>query len=251
MRGEHELGLKSANSQLVLEGEYTIVNEGNETAWKVQPVIRFDQFSWQGQEKNIPAGESASWPVNDSLKLEKVLPGAYIFQVEKRYQDQNGFQFAAPDLVALQFQQKVAAFIDMQVQVFSSDHQLFNVTYTLKNPSTQDLKVFLQFLLPKELELQSEIAPVELPALGEVQGHFQFRNLRGPLGSQYVAFLIGDWMQNGERQSQSTYALFQIEKKPDQRWAPERKFWVWLCWSLILGLIGMWIFWIRPLHRLK
>ena len=128
----------------------------------------------------------------------------------------------------------------------------YTIDYTLKNLTDKLMKVRLHPVLPAEMNLQSQVSPVEIPANGEVTSSFSFQNVKGLPGSQYVVFLGAEWAESGKRRSHFAYATISVPKKESPlSWNSDLVFAAWWTWALFLSFIFMWIYWIRPLKKLN
>ncbi|MEZ0392159.1 MAG: hypothetical protein ACAH59_08095 [Pseudobdellovibrionaceae bacterium] len=264
MANTSSLQLSEKKSGLVLAGTYTIFNQGDETARSVFPSFRLDRFQWSGEAQNLGAGEQFTWSLNQIIPLEQLclsvspecpvaLPvhGHYLVKIHKHYQDLNGYAFEVPDILELNLNGKSQTPLNLRLQISTEDQKNFAASYNLKNPFEERISFAIQLHLPKEMRLESSIPPVEVPSEGELQGSFQFENVKGLPGSEYIRVLSAEWAYQGKRSGQWAYNAFKIQRKsPARHWSLDQTFWAWWSWSLFLGLILMWIFWIRPLRRL-
>jgi len=265
MRGEPSVSLSQTGNNLFLKGEYSIYNEGDETAWQVFPVLGMDQFRWLGPAQNISPGQSYTWKVNtpiseaelcnqvsDRCLVELPLRGNFSVRVEKHYQDQNGFKFVVPDVFFIPLQPKTFSTVHLTLEINSEQSGVYEGRYSIENPHAENLRLSVSPLLPEEVRLITPLVPIEIQGGGKVQGSFQFKNERGLPGSQYVAILIADWSQGGERNSQIASSVFYVPKLLDSgKWSFKFLFWFWFSLTLSLGLIGMWAYWIRPLRKIS
>lgn len=264
IQGEPSIQLIENDKRLHLSGEYSISNGGDEIAYHVFPVLGVDRYRWTGSAHNIGPGETHSWKIEDDvhssklcfergLDCQEALPakGRFLIRVEKHYQDQNGFQFVVPDAFIISHHPKTEPRLEMKIEVQAEKKDIFTVSYFLENLGSDDFRISLRPLLPQEVKLITAKVPLEIKPSSKLQGHFQFVNKRGLPGSQYIAFLVAEWAQGSERQSLIRYESFKIPSATSQRASSSRfVFWVWLLLGTFLGLIGMWIFWIRPIQKM-
>lgn len=265
MRGEPKVELVDAGDHMVLKGEYAIHNEGDETAWQVFPVLGIDQYRWIGTGKNINPGQGFVWVLNERIstndlcqepkpgcQVELPSKGNFAVKVEKHYQDQNSYQFVVPDVFFVPVKANLFSSLNMNMEIVAQGGELFEARYNLENPNSYPVKAAVTPLLPLEVRPLSTPVPVEIPANGQVSGIFQFENQKGLPGSHYLAILTAEWAHEGHRNSQYVSGGFQIPKSsPAKKLSVHAMLWIWFGLGMFLGLMAMWIFWIRPLKKLS
>lgn len=269
MLGQPQLEIQQENQKLVLKGEYRIVNDGDEEALQVYPELQIDQFHWQGTPENLKPQQGANWQISEEIKplcqnqSEKCLlalpsQGEFLVKVQKHYQDLNAYHFVVPDLFTIHSSKSpgISEVIktELRIKPPAPGEAIYQAEYTVRNHSGQKVKVLLTPLFPQEVQLHNEALMVEIPADGQIEGSFEFENSKGLPNSNYVGMLAAEWAEGNKRQSEFAYSAFQIgaaEKPVVAHWTADQIFWAWWLWSLALGMIAMWAFWIRPLKKIR
>ncbi len=255
--GKPSIRLEKLNQNLQLVGEYQIKNQGDETARNVYPEIHVDQFSWHGDPVMLDAGATYVWKISQTIASQQLdLPplGRFALIIFHHYEDLNAYPFEIPSVHLLSVGASPAVkepLVQLQVQAVSG--VLYSAQYTVTNPTGDKFHFLPMYVIPREMEMRSPEIPLEVPSGGEMVGSFLFENKKGLVGSNYHAFLVLRWIENGQRQATMTGANFRIEKNqtPRHSWNPQQIFWAWWFWITACGLIGMWAFWIRPLRKLR
>jgi hypothetical protein len=253
--GEPTLALVPSGDGLKLFGEYEIQNQGDETARDVFPEFNIDQFTWSGEPQAIEAGGKVTWKVSQKIlksALELPLRGKFALAIYHHYADLNGYPFVIPSvqMINVGVVDEVVR-PDVEMKIVSKGAGQYSANLKIRNPSAQKIKIWPQYLLPREMELRSPAVPLEVAAQAVLETSFLFQNQRGLPGSSYQAFSVLQWVENGRRQAVQATAYFKIgrQNKPQNGWSAESIFWGVLIWLLGAGLIAMWVFWIRPLRK--
>ncbi len=253
--GESDLHLYKHARGLLIAGEYRLQNHGDEIAREVFPEISIDQYRWHGEPHLLQAGETATWKISELIPASQlVLPntGRFPMVIYHHYQDLNAYPFAVPKVELTTIKEKEMGerpTVKMKIEPLGATE--FTAHLQIANPTAEILKMLPIYFLPKEMELISAEVPLEVPAGQEMAVSFQFANRKGLPGSSYQAFAVLQWIEKGQRQATFGADVFRIEKnqKGSRAWGLDAQFVAWLLWSLALGLIGMWAFWIRPLRK--
>lgn len=259
MQSSQNLKFENADSGLILKGQYIIDNQGDETAKNVFPVLQVDNFKWTGEPRDIDPGEKFAWSLSEEIPnslLKGPSKGLFLISVQKYYQDYNGYQFQIPDLFQIAHNSENASSVNLAILVQSESSEKFDVGYEIGNPNAEDLEIHLTSYLPGEVEMTSELKPVQVPAQSQLLGNFEFRNKSALPGSKYVALLGAEWKNSTERFSQFAFASFEIPAsvaggQGQYLKETDRQFLSWWMWAMSFGLILMWIFWVRPLSKFQ
>jgi hypothetical protein len=252
---EPNLRLEKQAQGLLLSGQFSIENKGTELARDVYPELKLDQFSWVGEKRILQAGEKFTWEISETIlrkQLEEPLSGEFVLQIMDHYQDFNGYSFAIPNATILSLDTKTDSESNvptMELKIESTAVNQFSGQIQIFNPASSPQSYQISYLLPQEVEMVTPQVPVEVPAGGELSTNFQFENRKGLIGSNYQAFVVLQWVSENQRRALIKTAPFRIEKV-STKWSLEQSFWAWWVWGLAVGLIFMWVFWIRPLRRL-
>jgi hypothetical protein len=264
MVSEPHLEIQSQGDQILLTGDFQILNEGDENSLEVSPELKIDNYTWKGKSQDLAANQGARWELREKVPLcTRVGPdcpialpsrGQFLVRILKNYQDQNSYAFAVPDVVIQSSKESSESWpmtLQMDLKTALSATGEYTIDYTLKNLTGKQMKVNVRPVLPAEMKLQSAISPIEIPSNGEVTSSFTFQNIKGLPGSQYVVFLGAEWVEEGARRSNFAYTMVSVpQKESSLSWSADRIFTIWWIWFSFLTLIFMWIFWIRPLKKL-
>ncbi len=255
--GTSQLDLDAKGSGLILQGEYRITNQGDEAARDVFPEFQLDRFHWQGEPKLLQAGETAVWRPYETIQksqLTLAARGRFALSIFHHYSDMNGYSFAIPavELLSLSDQAMPADLPSATMKIEAIESGQYSANLKIKNPGSQALKLRPLYLLPKEVELTTAVVPLEIAAGGELESSVLFQNQKGLNGSTYQAYVALQWNEGDERRAVTAVTSFRIDKNLNSKskWNPDQRFWAWWLWALFVGLICMWIFWIRPLKRM-
>lgn len=262
---EANLQLERKGSEVELVGTYSMHNQGDDFAKDVWPEFQLDQYQWRGGSQSLPAGEKFTWEIRELIPQEQFclqvsdhcpvalpLRGQFLLSVQKHYQDPNGYIFVVPDFEILSMGSGESdPYLKLSLMVQKENAVEFMGHYGIQNQSDPNLQVQIQWLLPKEVESLTQPSPFEVPGKGEVSGSFQFQNRSGLPGSTYVAILTAAWEQDGARLALAEVSKFEIEshKVVQPFFKQDRKILSWILWFTMVGLILMWLFWIRPLRK--
>jgi hypothetical protein len=255
--GEPHLSLKKHGTDLQIIGDYQIQNKGDEVARAVYPEINLDNFTFSGDPENLEAGEKKTWKISEIISHDKLIyppQGRFAVVIYNHYQDMNGYPFGVPAIDSISLDElAVSQMPDLKLEIKSLEANQYEGRIHLSNPSASLRKFFPLYVLPREVQLSVPEAPLEVPPQGNLETSFYFLNRKGLTGSTYQAFSVLTWIEQGQRQVLFAHGGFKVEKAQTARqiWSLEKTFWAWSVWFLILGLIGMWAFWIRPLRRFQ
>ncbi|MGZ5278763.1 MAG: hypothetical protein ACXWC9_02400 [Pseudobdellovibrionaceae bacterium] len=253
--GTSKLNLQKTSQGLLLSGEYQIENKGDEAARNVYPEINLDRFQWRGTPNLLQSGASYSWKVSQIISKDQLsLPdeGRFVVSIFNSYEDLNGYPFAIPAIELFSVNEKLEKSLpQLSLQIDALSSKQYSAQVSVTNPAKESLKLLPLYILPREMDLKTLEIPLEIPAGGELSTSFLFENRTGLVGSQYHAFLILRWIEHGQRQAAVASTGFKVEKPPRRQGGlvTQQSFWAWWLWGLSLGLIWMWVFWVRPLRK--
>lgn len=264
---ESNIELDQKGRSFELRGTYTIQNQGNEGAKQVWPEFRLDKYHLRGSARDLEPGESHTWEFKERftdrelcLQASSQCPlgfpakGQFLIRVFKNYQDQNGYLFSIPEvLITASPHEKDTNQLDMTLRLAPARAKEFEAEISFKNESNQDLKVLSSWMLPREVDVLTDPRVLEVPTHQSVAGKFSFRNRSALPGSSYVAIAIAEWTEGDERKASFQVKPFQVEKAEGmvRLLKKDKAVWAWTLWSVCLGLLFMWAFWIRPLKKLS
>jgi len=253
--GTSKLTLQKTSQGLLLSGEYQIDNKGDESARNVYPEINLDQFKWRGAPTLLQSGASYNWKVFQIISKDQLsLPdeGRFVVSIFNSYEDLNGYPFAIPAIELFSVNEKLEKSLPkLSLQIDTLSSKQYSAQVSVTNPAKEPLKFLPLYILPREMDLKTPEIPLEIPAGGELSTSFLFENRTGLAGSQYHAFLILRWVEHGQRQAAVASTGFKVEKPTLRQGGlvTRQSFWAWWFWGISLGLIWMWVFWVRPLRK--
>ncbi len=268
--------LMEEGSEIYLQGEFKLENQGNEMAKDVFPSFHIDHFTVSMEKRNLQPNESYTWNLKAKLDRSRLcvekgpgclvaLPaeGDFLVHIEKNYQDQNSYPFAVPDILNLSYNKKGSVktgfeLINIKASISTIGPNEFETLYEIENLTGETLKVGLRYLLPKEVEMTTALVPLELGPRKKISGQIWFKNKTGLVGSDYLSLLVAETVEAGQRKFAWGSQHFKIEKfipKPSI-WSPfvglnsaKMFFWVWGIFS-VLALGSVLVFWLLPIRKI-
>lgn len=217
MAGTSDLSLVESGGSLWLKGQYSIENQGDETAKDVYPTFTLDQWKQKFEAKSLGPGEKFTWHLNEKIFKDRFchsvnescvralpLKGDFFLRVDKNYQDQNSYPFSTPEVLSVSLNKRTALksardLMNVTIKLQMIGENDFQGDYSIQNKTTKRLKLGLHFLFPKEVSLNPTKMPVDVAENGDLNGTFYFRNVTGLQGSDYLAMFVVETEADGER----------------------------------------------------
>ncbi len=266
--GESQLHLSREAGALLIKGIYLIENRGDEPAQNVFPTFQLDQSQLTLDPQTVSPGQKISWDIewriplqnlcqnpNDKCPLSLPDRGQFLLQVLNHYRDRNGYSFSVSEpleIISEDSPGETPAKPQIYLKIQAQEHDLFLVNYRIFNPNSEARKFALRVLIPDELRfLNHHLGSVNIEPQSEIRGNFQIQNQMGLPGSGYQVILSAEWNEKDQRATASGMENFQLSAvKTLSKNQIDFRFWGWFFISSALGLICMWIFWIRPLKKI-
>ena len=287
MVGSAVLRLRENGKGLLLTGTLSITNRGDEPAKEVHPRIAIDQFSVALEKRTIAPGDFFVWKLKLQIPKAKMClsvspqcpialggKGDVAIRIDKQYQDVNGYQFSAPEVLVLSTDLAATgaansvAYGMLLVTTEAQGGGLFKVEYDVKNMTDEAIEVEIQPVLPEQMRLMTQLVPLKIGPKAGLLTHFLFRNEKALEGSTYQIPVVATWLDgDGYRRSLSQIGGIKVQNQAveSRSWAQkinslfsvfnffksDRVFW-WLWLGLFtLGFAGLYFFWIKPWHSIN
>lgn len=213
-----DLDLYENNHMLKVQGSIEVKNVGNEMAQAVNIEILEPKISNQLAVVGIAPGGQSKWEI-ESVNIENKgsqasRQVAVVFLIN--YQDANGYHFSAPSVVIARFKNQDSA-IEYAPKVTTSiqaegDGE-YSVRYQIKNDSNAKLILSPSLVLPKELQLVTREAPIEIEKNSEASVSYQVAKAGAIEGSRYNIFLLLRWQDQEGLRAQSFVDSLEIRGK--------------------------------------
>ena len=282
IQGTPDLNIQVKNSSVLVQGNYTLVNSGDELATNVYPRISLDLFKTVGKAVDLHPGQKHVWSFNHEIPrkqlcLEKSqncdvalpLAGQFLIHFENNYADANAYTFSIPQLGVVNTKnatQDRLPQMQLALKIKKIAENIYQADYEAHNQLTVDVDLKIEPVLPKEVELLTTVSPLLLKEKASLFGSFQFRNVKGLQGSRYYAYMTAQWQNAGERKVAMVFAPFAIgqqiqifnENQPPNkvlsifnRYSKAQIFWSFWSAIAVVGFIILIIFWILPLRKMR
>ena len=249
--------VETRDSEIVISGGYTLLNEGDEIAYEVYPSFEMGGWIWSGKPVNLEPKSSHAWKfeervpfidlkcrANDSCAgLDLAVNGKHPMKVIRHYKDGNGYRFSAAEVQILTIGEvspkQLALNQDEAVRgklLFVGDGQDFTGQVELRNVRDEKIDVAMSFHAPREIQLRNKPAVVSLSREEVARREFEVSNFSGLDGSRYAVYVVLQWMEAGMRHT--AIMVNQVGIGP----AKTR---VHLGWWLLLGVLiaGIPLYW--------
>jgi hypothetical protein len=267
--------LQVTKKGLLIQGNYSMLNSGDEVAKNVFPRLSLDLFEISGKPKDLNPQEQNSWDFKEEIPFSKLcttkikncpvalpLAGQILVNFENNYSDANLYPFAIPQLTMLALKtntkdESPAVQVKMALKIKRIQGDQYQADYEVHNQLSEDIELKLDALLPREMELLTPLSPLRLKEKASLFGSFHFKNQKGLQGSRYYAYVTAQWENAGLRKSAWVYAPFSIgmaiEKEPAfySRISKTQIFWTLWGAIAILGFALIWRFWVLPLRGMR
>lgn len=183
-------------------GVLTLKNSGNQVAMRVFPRILIGTVSWVGEAAMIYPNQSKVWQVALNAQ-EKLSDHPLITTVS--YTDANGFEFSNIQIFGQQRDDEVK----LDILSNSRNSREFHISGYLTNLSEDSKEVVVKLLSPGEFEVVTPLSTVTLDGSAAVE--FSLRGVGVIEGSQYVAYLLASWVEQGTTKYIWQPAILRIE----------------------------------------
>ncbi len=218
--GKGNFSNKNFRSHILLEGEYSMTNNGDSEAQDVFFKISLGGYSYAGDSVNLKPKESHTWKIklkidksflickNDPSCSDLKLPslGAFPLKVTKFYKDMANYQFSAPEIFRLiigkvdniNLSSLKAPEVNAKVTV-KGDGQEF-VLDILVLSKVKDIKYYVSFFTSQELKVSRDIFLFNPDtSKNSSLNTVKISNFSGLSNSKYPVYSIIQWEENGLR----------------------------------------------------
>jgi hypothetical protein len=282
MVGSADLRLRENDKGLLLTGTFSITNRGDEPAKEVHPRFTIDHFSASLEKRTIAPGEFFVWKLKLQVPKAKMCinisprcpvalggKGDLAIRIDKQYQDSNGYQFSAPEVLVLSTDLAATgsansvAYGMLLVTTEAQGGGLFKVEYDVKNMTEEAIEVEIQPVLPEQMRLMTQLVALKIGPKAGLLTHFLFRNEKALEGSTYQIPVVATWRDGeGFRRSLSQIGGIKVQNQAtvSRPWRQKLNsffsvysvlksdkvfWWVWLG-LFAFAFTGLYFFWIKP-----
>jgi hypothetical protein len=230
-----KLSLKKSSQGITISGTIEILNNGDEIAQNVQPVLIFNKVKtttpWMGATANLSPRTSYTWNVNYQIPTSELscktplcdeYKGAFPLFIKLLYQDTNGYKFSAPSIYSLTTENLTA---DESVEVSRKDinpklecsgnGEFFSCLLTTLSQLKTTIPTTVQIFSSDELIISPELIKLFIsPSPQESVAPFQVSNNSGLQGSSYPVTAEISWRSPSGINNFTTATILVSLQKP-------------------------------------
>ncbi len=227
-----------------ITGSIELVNKGDELAQAVFPEVSFLDFKLVSEGKNLTPNKGHTWDLKGTFSSERA--GFFPLKLIYHYQDGNSYPFSSANLMKIPVKKtgtedlsalQVGALVT-KAKIISMGNE-FKGEVVVKNLSDEATSIKLDFVVPREISVQSDSSEMSIKGKSEETLVFSGKNLNALVGSNYIIHALVDYEQNGFNNFSSANAIYKVGEE-EKFGIGHSKFWYWVIGGfLILFLIGI------------
>lgn len=205
------------NEQVTISGSYRIRNNGGEPVYNVSPILRVGGWSWSGPPENLLPADNYDWEVSEVVPLATLTKSAglqcldfeprrgfFPLYIMRKYQDINGFQFSAADLLKVELGELSggergrlqAPPVKTKLELAAGTGQSKATgSLTVRNLSDEPIKLALTTHVGRELSARADQSCVEVPPHSQESYGVEVEEFNAVPGSNYPVIVIAEWRQ--------------------------------------------------------
>ena len=216
IKGISEIRLVSkSDSEVSIEGTYSIENKGDEDAREVYPVFAIGQWKWAGNPVSLSPNGVHRWELSETFSAKEVTcpsgtncfsvtRGIVPLKVRRMYKDMNGYQFSSVDVVSLPWGEMTES-DNVRIRIpqlqsaiaIKGDGQHFEGKLKLASSASKEREVQIEVFASEELRTSLSRKVATIKEESETELELSVRNFKGLAGSRYVLVALIQWQDEG------------------------------------------------------